>query len=77
MLLLNNIQKNKAPRTKKLQSCLPSILSSSHISQNKAENLLESIDHFKSNKIGRKFSYYLLSAKTDLVKQHDSTNLCF
>ena len=58
---LSNIQKNKAARTKKL-SCLPSALSNTHISQNKVENLLESIDHFKSNKFGRRFSYHLLSA---------------
>ena len=77
MLLLSNIQKNKAARTKKLLSCLPSILSNTHISQNKAENLLESTDHFKSNKFGRKFSHHLLSAKTDLLKQHDTTNLRF
>ena len=67
MLLLSNIQKGKAARTNKLLSCLPS--------HNKAENLLEPIDHFKSNKFGRKFIYHLLSAKTDLVKQHETTNL--
>ena len=75
MLLLSSIQKNKAARTKKLLSCLPSILSNTHISQNKAENLLASIDHFTSNKFGGKFSYHLLSAKTDIVKQHGTTNL--
>ena len=74
MLLLSSIQKNKAARTKKLLSCLPSILSNTHISQNKAENLA-SIDHFTSNKFGGKFSYHLLSAKTDIVKQHGTTNL--
>ena len=75
MLLLSNIQKSKAARTKKLLSFLPNVLSSTHISQNKAEHLLESVNHFISNKFGRKFSYHLLSAKTDLVKQLDTTNL--
>ena len=75
MLHLSNIQKNKAERTKQLLRGLPSILSHTHISQNKAENLFESIDHFKSNKFERKFSYHLLSDKKDLVKRHDTTNL--
>ena len=55
-------EKRKLQEQKKLLSCLTSILSNIHISQNKAENLLASIDHFKSNKFGRKFSYHLLSA---------------
>ena len=75
MLLLSSIEKNKAAGTKKLLSCLPSILSNTHINQNKAENLLAFIDHFTSNKFGRNFSYHLLSAKTDVVKQHGTKNL--